>query len=94
MMPTYRNTPVDAVIDVRSMLEFWLGHLEGAKNVPVDRIPEGLEGMNLTKQSRILVYCASGGRSAQAAAMLKQAGYTRVVDGGGMSQASQDYRAA
>ena len=93
-MPSYRTTPVDAVIDVRSMLEFWLGHLEGATNIPVDRIPEGLEGLNLTKQSRILVYCASGARSAQAAAVLKQAGYTRVMDGGGMAQASQDYRAA
>jgi rhodanese-related sulfurtransferase len=93
-MPAYRNTPVDAVIDVRSMLEFWLGHLEGAKNVSVDRLPDGLDGLNLTKQSRILLYCASGGRSAQAAAVLRQAGYTRVVDGGGMEQAKQDYRAA
>lgn len=93
-MPSYRNSPVDAVIDVRTMVEFWLGHLEGAKNVSVDKLPAGLEGLGLSKQSRILVYCASGGRSAQAAAMLKQAGYTRVVDGGGMSQASQDYRAA
>ena len=93
-MPSYRNTPVDAVIDVRSMLEFWLGHLEGAQNVPVDRLPTGLDGLNLTKQSRILLYCASGARSAQAAAMLKQAGYTRVVDGGGMERAKPDYRAA
>ena len=92
-MPTFRNTPVDAVIDVRSMLEFWMGHLDGAKNVPVDHLPEGLDGLGLTKQSRILVYCASGGRSAQAAAVLKQAGYGRVVDGGGMAQASQDYHA-
>jgi len=93
-MPTFRNTPVDAVIDVRSMLEFWMGHLDGAKNVPVDKLPGGLDGLGLSKQSRILVYCASGGRSAHAAAALRQAGYTRVVDGGGMAQASQDYRAA
>jgi phage shock protein E len=93
-MPSYRNSPVDAVIDVRTMVEFWLGHLEGAKNVSVDKLPGGLDGLGLSKQSRILVYCASGARSAQAAAILKQAGYTRVVDGGGMGQASQDYRAA
>ena len=93
-MPSFRNTPVDAVIDVRSMVEFWLGHLEGATNVPVDRLPEGLDGMGLTKQSRILVYCASGARSAHAAAVLKQVGYTRVVDGGGMAQARAEYRAA
>jgi phage shock protein E len=92
-MPSYRNTPVDAVIDVRSMLEFWLGHLDGATNVSVDRLPDGLDGLPLTKQSRILVYCASGARSAQAAAVLTQAGYTRVVDAGGMAQAKQEYRA-
>lgn len=93
-MPSFRSTPVDAVIDVRSMLEFWMGHLEGAKNVSVDKLPEGLDGLGLNTQSRILVYCASGARSAQAAAVLRQAGYTRVVDGGGMAQLSHDYRAA
>lgn len=33
-------------------------------------------------------------RSAQAATILKQAGYTRVVDGGGIGEASQSYQAA
>jgi rhodanese-related sulfurtransferase len=31
------------------------------------------------------VYCASGSRSAFAAQALKQAGYTRVMDGGGLA---------
>lgn len=93
-MPTFRNRPVDAVIDVRSKLEFWMGHLPGATNVPVDRLPEGLEGLGLTSKSRILVYCASGMRSAQAASVLKAAGYTQVVDGGGIAAASQDFVAA
>lgn len=93
-MPTFRNRPVDAVIDVRSKLEFWMGHLPGATNVPVDRLPEGLDGLGLTPKSRILVYCASGMRSAQAAGILKSAGYSNVVDGGGMGAASQDFVAA
>lgn len=95
-MPTFRNRPVDAVIDVRSKLEFWMGHLPGATNVPVDRLPDGLQdldGLNLTPKSRILVYCASGMRSAQAAGILKAAGYSNVVDGGGMGAASQDFAA-
>jgi hypothetical protein len=29
-MPTFRDAPVDLVIDVRSTLEYWLGHLPGA----------------------------------------------------------------
>ena len=93
-MPTFRNRPVDAVIDVRSKLEFWMGHLPGATNVPVDRLPDGLDTLGLTPTSRILVYCASGGRSAQAASVLKAAGYRNVVDGGGMGAASQDFVAA
>lgn len=93
-MPTFRNRPVDAVIDVRSKLEFWLGHLPGATNVPVDRLPDGLDGLGLTPKSRILVYCASGMRSAQAASVLKAAGFANVVDGGGMGAASQDFVAA
>ncbi|HRN54367.1 MAG TPA: rhodanese-like domain-containing protein [Gemmatimonadaceae bacterium] len=93
-MPSFRNRPVDAVIDVRSKLEFWMGHLPGATNVPVDRLPDGLDGLGLTPTSRILVYCASGGRSAQAASVLKAAGYRNVVDGGGMGAASQDFVAA
>lgn len=92
-MPTFRNRPVDAVVDVRSKLEFWMGHLEGAANVPVDRLPDGLADLNLTPTSRILVYCAGGMRSAQAAGVLKAAGYTNVVDGGGIGAASQEFQA-
>jgi phage shock protein E len=93
-MPTFRNRPVDAVIDVRSKLEFWMGHLPGATNIPVDRLPEGLDGLGFTPKSRILVYCASGMRSAQAASILKAVGYTQVVDGGGMAAASQHFAEA
>jgi rhodanese-related sulfurtransferase len=91
-MPQFRNVPVDAVIDVRSKLEFWLGHLPGAVCVPVDQLPQGLsEVPGLTVKSRILVYCASGGRSAAAASALRAAGYQRVTDGGGIGEARRDF---
>lgn len=92
-MPTFRNRPVDAVVDVRSKLEFWMGHLDGATNVPVDRLPDGLADLSLSLNSRILVYCASGMRSAQAAGILRGAGYTDIVDGGGIGAASQEFQA-
>lgn len=91
-MPSFRNQPIDAVIDVRSKIEFWLGHLPGAECVPVDTLPAGLEGVDgVTKQSRILVYCASGGRSAMAKQLLSAAGYTNVTDGGGYSSARAEF---
>jgi phage shock protein E len=94
-MPTFRNRPLDLVLDVRSKLEFFLGHLDGAENIPVDRLPEALEGKDgVKKSSRILVYCASGMRSAQAAHLLKAAGYSNVVDGGGMSDARGEYQSS
>lgn len=94
-MPSFRNLPVDVVVDVRSKLEFWLGHLPGAVNVPVDELPEGLDRLpGLTPKSRILVYCASGARSASAAVTLRAAGYDRVVDGGGIGQAQREFVAA
>jgi rhodanese-related sulfurtransferase len=89
---TYRGEPVDAVVDVRSKLEFWLGHLDGAVCIPVDVIASRLaEHPEITKDARILVYCASGGRSAAAAAELKALGYTRVTDGGAMATAATKY---
>jgi len=91
-MPHFRNQPVDVVIDVRSKIEFWLGHLPGAHCVPVDTLPAGIEGIEgVGKNARLLVYCASGGRSAMARQILTEAGYTNVVDGGGISSARPDF---
>lgn len=91
--PWFRGAEVDVVLDVRSKLEFWLGHLPGAVCVPVDRIPEGLQSVEgVSPASRIMVYCASGNRSRSAAAELKAAGYRNVVDGGGMASAREHYR--
>lgn len=91
-MPTFRQQPVDVVLDVRSRLEFWLGHLDGAVNLPVDALEEKLPARpEITKDARILVYCASGARSAVAAQTLKRLGYRRVTDGGGLATASSQY---
>jgi rhodanese-related sulfurtransferase len=87
-MPTFRNTRVDVVIDVRSHLEYWLGHLPGAKCIPVGSIERAIgEHPEITPDSRILVYCASGARSASAAGALEQMGFRRVVDGGSYAEA-------
>lgn len=91
-MPSFRNKPVDVVLDVRSRIEFWMGHLHGATCIPVDKIAEVVPKLdNVTKDSRILVYCASGARSAAAAGTLKSLGYRRIIDGGGIDSARQAY---
>ncbi|HEX7939839.1 MAG TPA: rhodanese-like domain-containing protein [Gemmatimonadaceae bacterium] len=91
-MPRFRGAPVDLVVDVRSHVEFWLGALPGAVCIPVTSLPEGLaRHQGVSGTSRILVYCASGNRSAMAAAQLRNAGYSNVVDGGGMAAAGQQF---
>lgn len=91
-MPSFRNKPIDLVVDVRSRIEFWMGHLHGATCIPVDKIADVVPKLDkINKDSRILVYCASGARSAAAAGILKSLGYRRVIDGGGIDSARPSY---
>jgi rhodanese-related sulfurtransferase len=91
-VPQFRGQPVDIVVDVRSRIEFWTGHLPGAVCVPVGHLPDGLaRRAGVTPSSRILVYCSAGARSAAAAAQLRTAGYTNVIDGGAMADAREGF---
>lgn len=73
------------LLDVRSPAEFEDGHIEGAVNVPVDEL-EGRLGDLAPHDRPIVVYCLSGNRSARAAQMLSQAGYSAVHDLGSISR--------
>lgn len=93
-MPTFRNRPVDVVIDVRTRLEYWLGHLPGAIQIAVDDLDGQLPTRaEIQPDHRILVYCASGARSAQAAGLMRRLGYRHVVDGGGLAAARAEFAA-
>lgn len=61
------------LLDVRTAAEFSSRHLEGALNIPVDALPSAVA--QLPKDRTIVVYCASGRRSARAAAWLRAQGY-------------------
>lgn len=72
------------ILDVRSPAEFASGHVEGAVNIPVDVLSSRLSQVGPTTRP-VVLYCRSGARSASAASMLRQAGYTEVADVGAMS---------
>jgi phage shock protein E len=72
------------LLDVRTPAEFAGGHLKGAVNIPVQELAGRLG--ELDKSETVLVYCASGGRSASAARLLGSAGFGKVHDLGGMSR--------
>ncbi len=89
----YRNKTVTVVIDVRSRLEFLFGHVPGAVCIPVHKVgQEALSQRGIAPGASILVYCASGSRSAVAVDVLKRAGYRRVVDGGGLATVRRDLK--
>ena len=70
-------------IDVRSAEEFNTGHLQGAVNIPHDKIIEGVKAIGSDKDAPINLYCRSGRRAEAALTELKNAGYTNVTNHGG-----------
>ena len=72
------------ILDVRTAEEYSEKHIPGAINIPnetigADDIPELPD-----KDQLILIYCRSGNRSKQAAQKLADAGYTNIVEFGGI----------
>ena len=70
-------------IDVRSAEELNAGHLQGAVNIPHDKIIEGVKAIGSDKDAPINLYCRSGRRAEAALTELKNAGYTNVTNHGG-----------
>ncbi len=64
-------------IDVREPHEYAEFNLN-AKLIPLSTLPLRLDELKDHKNEEIVVHCRSGGRSGQAKAFLKQAGYTNV----------------
>lgn len=82
---TEQQEPKNSVIiDVRTVGEFNSGAIEGAINIPLDQLENRLDLVR--DYDEIIVYCQSGGRSARAKQLLKNAGFVNVIDGGGIQQ--------
>jgi uncharacterized membrane protein YdjX (TVP38/TMEM64 family)/rhodanese-related sulfurtransferase len=78
-----------AVVDVRGPDEFRgpLGHIPAASNVPVSELPGRLSELSGLKGSSLIVVCRTDKRSANAAALLRDAGFRHVqVLRGGMER--------
>jgi phage shock protein E len=70
------------LLDVRTPGEFADGHVQGALNVPVQVLESRIAELDPSRP--VVVYCRSGNRSATAARMLRDRGFT-VTDVGAMS---------
>lgn len=63
------------IIDVRGMLEYWMGHIPGAQRLNRGRILK-----EIPQDQAIAITCISGHRSAIAAQWLVSQGYSQVYN--------------
>ena len=68
-----RNEKKTYILDVRTIEEYNLSHIDRAINIPLDELRENLK--KLDKSKEIVVHCHSGLRSYLACRILKQKGY-------------------
>jgi len=74
------------VIDVRTPAELLDGMVLGAMNIDLQASDFRARIAQLDRDAKYLVYCRTGNRSAQAAAIMADLGFTDVVDGGGFAE--------
>ncbi len=77
------STEGPLVIDVRTPMEFDMGAYPGAININLDELPDRASEFG-PKDREIILYCASGARSAYGQRILEQMGYTKVQNGGSL----------
>ena len=89
---------VSLLLDVREPAEFAKGHIPGAVLAPRGMLewyadpttPYSKPELTTKRDARIIVACASGGRSMLASETLKKMGYTNVVNmAGGFNEWSK-----
>jgi rhodanese-related sulfurtransferase len=80
------------LVDVRTPEEYAEGHLPNAVNMNISDASFDAKIATLDKTKPVMVYCKMGGRSAKAAAKLKEAGFTTITDleGGIVNWKSED----
>lgn len=87
-----KQHPSAVLLDVRTKAEYEgtanpnFGTLKNAINIPIQELSQRLSELEKYKDKEILVFCSHSHRSPQAAYLLNQNGYTKVVNmSGGMS---------
>jgi rhodanese-related sulfurtransferase len=79
------------LVDVRTADEYQVSHLKNAQNICVTSTDFKEKVAGLDKEKPVYVYCKKGGRSAKAATILKEMGFTKVYDlQGGLTSWQQE----
>jgi phage shock protein E len=80
----YRALPGAVLLDVRTPDEYREGHIPGSVNVALQSM-DRVASVAKSKETPLFVYCYSGSRSRQAAAILQRMGYSNVNNIGGIA---------
>ena len=83
------NLDAAVLLDVRSADEYASGHLQGARNIPHDKIAEEIAAAVPDKSSVVILYCRSGRRAATALKAMQELGYENVSNFGGLEDAQE-----
>jgi adenylyltransferase/sulfurtransferase len=82
----FRDLPPEAqVVDVREGWEWELGHLPGARHIPLGQLPARLGELDPARP--VALYCHHGVRSLHGLAFLRHHGFGEVVHLGGGTEA-------
>jgi len=86
-----KNNSSLQLVDVRTADEYGVSHLKDAQNICVTEDDFKEKVKTLDKEKPVYVYCKSGGRSARAAKILAEMGFTQIYDlAGGITAWEED----
>lgn len=80
MQVALKELPEAQLIDVRRANEYKVSHLKEAQNICVTDSDFKDKVASLDPKKPVYVYCKKGGRSAKAATILKDMGFTKIYD--------------
>lgn len=87
---TKMNNLDSIIVDVREPHDYIKGHIEGSRNIPVEKISDQLGSLEKYKNQPVIIVCQSGTRSIPACKTLTKAEFEYVYNIAGGMQAWED----
>ncbi len=82
-------------IDVREEYEYLMGHVKDAINLPFSKLSTSINNLmaDIEKEAELVIYCRSGARASAAVELIKEQGYSSVVNGINQQECQRKYGA-
>lgn len=73
------DDPPALILDVRTREEYDAGHVPRARLIPHDQLAAALDNLKAFQHAEVVLYCRSGRRSGLAETLLREHGFTNLV---------------